>query len=109
MSSNVRLDVRAAPSTYVMGSIFALPICGVMLLDQRIQTTEDITSARTEFSSKDPFGPVMRFELELKPPSVERQIVINMKVFSRKDLHSLFEILHDKMTAPPRISIFGRD
>ena len=149
MSSNIRLDARAALSTYVIFGFFVLPGCGVMLLDRRIQTTicfsaililifawvrrfrivvdetslsytslfggkkivklDDITTAHTEIGSKDRFGPVMRFELECKPPSREHQIVINMKVFSRKDLHSLFEILHDKMAKPPRISIFGRE
>jgi hypothetical protein len=69
-----------------------------------------IASTRTEFGSKGyPFGPVMRLVVTIAPPSEEPQIAINTKVFSRRDLRKLFDILAHKMEEPPFMSLFGRE
>jgi hypothetical protein len=148
MRSDVRLDARAATSTYVLlGSIFGLffgaslaarsfsltiflSIVGVFgvvwirryriivdctsvtyvsLSGGRVSTRlDDIASARTAIRPRGSSGSLLRLELELTSPK-NSQINIDMKVFSRMDLKCLFELLHEKIAEPPRLSIFGRE
>lgn len=64
----------------------------------------DITSAKTDIGPQKLFGPFHR--LVIQPGHRRNPIVINMKVFSTRDLHALFEILGGKMIGKPRYKVF---
>jgi len=65
-----------------------------------------IKTAETDIGSFAALGPFYR--LMLYPSDGSRPIAINMKVFSRQDLHRVFEILGPKLTKK-KMSVFERN
>ncbi len=66
----------------------------------------DIESVRTEIGPQKLFGPFCRLVIEPASLSGKRPILINMKVFSAKDLQTLFGILGEKTKGNPQHSAF---
>jgi len=72
---------------------------------QSVQLNE-IVSARTEIGTRRALDPMYRMVLELEHSAGKSPIIINMKVFRRKDIAGLVAILRDKMAEQPRLSLF---
>ena len=105
-------------------ALFALPVLGgtLWLLSYRLQIVNgvvtyrslfggkrviplaDIRTATTATSPTAPFGPFYRLTLFPASPT-DRPVIINMKVFSRKDLQQVFDILGPKLKER-RLSVF---
>ena len=69
---------------------------------------DEIASADIKFGPDAPFGPFYRLTVHPSPGANRHPIVINMKVFSKKDLNTLFDILGPKLKGGRRFSIFER-
>jgi hypothetical protein len=66
----------------------------------------DIAKAEIEIGAKNAFGPF--YKLVIYPESQNlKPIVVNMKIFSMKDLHHLFDELGPKLAGKRRFSVFS--
>lgn len=67
----------------------------------------EIVSARTEIGVKKPIEPTYRLIIVFKESGVASQIVVNMKVFRRRDIAKLIDVLGIKLEGHPRLSVLG--
>jgi hypothetical protein len=68
----------------------------------------DIKSARTEIGPQKLLGPFYRLVLEPVASSGKPPLVINMKVFSKKDLQLVIAVLADRIHGEPQYSVFRK-
>ena len=72
----------------------------------RVLKLEEIESAEIRIDLKSRVGPVYKLILWPLPTTSSKQIVVNMKVFGKEDLHRVFDILGPKLKTKRRFSIF---
>jgi len=66
----------------------------------------DIRKAKIEIGTKDSFGPMFRLEIYRQERGA-KPIVVNMKVFSLKDLNYLMDVLGPVFQGKRRFSVFA--
>jgi hypothetical protein len=66
----------------------------------------DIRKAKIEIGTKDSFGPMFRLEI-FRHERAAKPIVVNMKVFSLKDLNYLLDVLGPAFQGKRRFSVFA--
>jgi len=72
---------------------------------KRTLTLAQISSAETELGAGKLFGPFYR--LVIVPKGRGKPLVINMKIFEKRDLQRLLVILGDKAVDAPRFSVIS--